>query len=186
MQGSTLLRQGAVTEIVGALSSGRTSLLLVCMRDVTRAGAVAALVDADGVFDPATAVAAGVDLARVLWVRCSGCRRTALRAADVLVRCPGFALVALDVGESPPRLSLAEAFRLRLAVRRTGAALVVLARRRVAGGSAVLAVETRRAALGWAGAGGTPTRLAGMGSRLQVLRKQGAPALPLERWWWVA
>lgn len=186
MQRSTLLRQGAITEIVGPLSSGRTSLLLASMRDVTRAGAVAALVDADGAFDPATAAAAGVDLARVLWVRCEGCRRAALHAVDLLVRCPGFALVALDVGESPPRLTLAQAFRLRLAVRRTGGALIVLGRRRIAGGSAVLAVEARRAELGWAGSGGAPTRLAGMGSRLQVLRKQGAPAPSPERRWWVA
>jgi hypothetical protein len=186
MQGSTLLRQGAITEIVGPLSSGRTSLLLACLRDVTRAGAAAALVDADAVFDAATAAGAGVDLARVLWVRCGGCRRAALRAADVLVRCPGFALVALDVGESPPRLTLAEAYRLRLAVRRTGTALVVLARRRIVGGSAALAVETRRLGLRWVGAGAAPTRLAGMGSRLQILRKQGAPSPPPARRWWVA
>jgi hypothetical protein len=184
MQGSTLLRQGAITEIVGPLSSGRTSLLASCLRGVTRSGAVAALVDADGVFDPATAARAGVDLARLLWVRCGGCRRTALRAADVLVRCPGFAMVGLDVGESPPCLTLGAAFRLRLAVRRSGTALVVLARRRIAGGSAALAVETRRAALGWAGAGVAPTRLAGMGSRLHVLRKQGAPPVAPDRRWW--
>lgn len=186
MQRSTLLRQGAITEIVGPLSSGRTSLLVASMRDVTRAGAVVALVDADGAFDPGAAAAAGVELARVLWVRCAGSRRAALRAVDLLVRCPGFALVVLDVGESAPRLTLAQAYRLRLAVRRTGAALVVLGCRRIAGGSAVLAVEARRAELGWAGPGAAPTRLAGMGSRLQVLRKQGAPAPPPQRRWWVA
>jgi RecA/RadA recombinase len=186
MRGSTLLRQGAITEIVGPLSSGRTSLLVACMRDVTRAGAVAALVDTDGAFDPATASAAGVDLSRLLWVRGGGSRRAALQAVDVLVRCPGFALVALDVGESAPRLTLAQAFRLRLAVRRSGSALVVLARRRIAGGSAALAVEARRTALGWAGAGAAPTRLAGMGSRLQILRKQGALVPTPERRWWVA
>jgi hypothetical protein len=95
-------------------------------------------------------------------------------------------MVGLDVGESPPRLTLGEAFRLRLAVRRSGTALVVLARRRIAGGSAALAVEARRAVLGWAGAGAAPTRLAGMGSRLHVLRKQGAPPVAPERRWWAA
>src|SRR2546430_3848868 len=125
-----LLRQGAVTEVVGPLCSGRTSLLAACLREVARAGGAAALIDADDAFDPVSAARAGVDLSRVLWVRCGGRRDAALRAADLLVRCPGFALVALDVGESPPRISLAQAFRLRLAVRRGGAALVVVARRR--------------------------------------------------------
>src|SRR5712664_350053 len=98
-----LLRQGAVTEIVGPLCSGRTSLLVACLGEVGRAGGAAALIDADDAFDPASAARAGVDLDRVLWVRCGGRRDAALRAADLLVRCPGFALVALDVGESPAR-----------------------------------------------------------------------------------
>jgi len=41
-----IVRPGAITEVVGRLSSGRTSLLLACLRDHTRAGAVVALVDA--------------------------------------------------------------------------------------------------------------------------------------------
>src|SRR3989338_5124693 len=84
---------GTITEIVGRLSSGRTSLLVACLGEVTGRGAVAALVDADGALDPASAARAGVDLARLLWVRCGGRRDVALRAADLLVRCPGFALV---------------------------------------------------------------------------------------------
>jgi RecA DNA recombination protein len=171
-----LLRQGAVTEIVGPLCSGRTSLLAACLREVAHAGGAAALIDADDAFDPASAARAGVDLRRVLWVRCGGRRDAALRAADLLVRCPGFALVALDVGESPPRISLAQAFRLRLAVRRGGAALVVVARRRVLGAGATLVVETRRRGLAWAGPRLTPTRLAGAETAFRVLRRQGAEA----------
>ena len=55
-----LLRQGAMTELVGPLSSGRTSLLMLCLRDVTRRGALAALVDTDHAFDATGAAAAGV------------------------------------------------------------------------------------------------------------------------------
>src|SRR5258708_16877321 len=69
-----LLRQGAVTEIVGPLCSGRTSLLVACLGEVGRAGGAAALIDADDAFDPASAARAGVDLDRVLWVRCGGGR----------------------------------------------------------------------------------------------------------------
>lgn len=179
-----LLRQGAVTEIVGPLCSGRTSLLAACLGEVARAGGAAALIDADDAFDPASAARAGVDLDRVLWVRCGGRRDAALRAADLLVRCPGFALIALDVGESPPRVSLAQAFRLRLAVRHGGAALLVVARRRILGAGAALAVETRRCGLAWAGPRLVPTRLTGVETRVSVLRRQGA-AMPGDGvvWW---
>jgi hypothetical protein len=170
-----LLRQGAITEIVGPLGSGRTSLVLGCLADATRDGGAAALVDGDDAFDPVTAAAAGVDLARTLWVRCGGRRDLALRAVDVLVRCPGFALVVLDVGESPPRLPLAAAFRWRLAARRAGVGLVVVGRRRVLGGGVTLAVSTDRHDVVWAGPAAAPTRLDGTRTRLTVLR-DGRPA----------
>jgi len=165
-----IVRPGAITEVVGRLSSGRTSLLMACLRDHTRAGAVVALVDADQAFDPASAARAGIDLRRLLWVRCGGRRDVALRATDLLVRCPGFALIGLDVGESPPRLPLAGAFRLKLAVRRSGSALLVVSARRITGAAAALALESARENLVWSGPGPTPTRLARMRSRLSVLR----------------
>ncbi|MGH7393182.1 MAG: hypothetical protein ACREM3_27565 [Candidatus Rokuibacteriota bacterium] len=170
---SMIVVRGDITEIVGTLSSGRSSVLVAGLRDVTRAGAVAALVDVDHAFDPVSAAAAGVDLRRLLWVRCDGRRDAALRAADLLARCPGFALVALDLGESPPRLPLTAAFRLRLAARRTGTALVVLASRRIAGAAAGLALETSRGVVQWTGPGRAPTRLARVETRLRVIRRRG-------------
>ncbi len=167
------LIRGGLTEIVGPLSSGRSSLLIAGLRDVTRTGAVAAIVDTDHAFDPASASAAGVDLRRLLWVRCDGRRAVALRAADLLTRCPGFALVALDLGESPPRLPLTAAFRLRFAARRTGTMLVVLASRRIAGAAAALALETSRGVVRWTGPGRVPTRLACVEIRAHVLRCRG-------------
>jgi len=171
-----IVSPGAITEVVGRLSSGRTSLLVACLRAHTRAGAVVALVDADQAFDPTSAVRAGVDLRRLLWVRCGSRRDVALRATDLLVRCPGFALIGLDVGESPPRLSLGDAFRLKLAVRRSGVALLILGARRITGAAATLVLESARETLAWSGPGPTPTRLARMRSRLNVLRGfTGAP-----------
>src|SRR5215510_11168797 len=183
---------GAITEVVGELSSGRTSLMLTCLRDVTIGGGTAALVDADAAFDPASAVRAGVVLSRLLWVRCGGRRDAALAATDVLVRCPGFALVVLDVGETPPRVTLGAAFRLRQAARRAGVAVLLVGRRRVAGAGATLAVRTSRDALAWVGSRRAPTRLAGMGTRVQVVRSQGASRVSSgvgdldERRWWTA
>ena len=81
--------RGEITEIVGRPSSGRTSLLVACLRDVAQSGETAALVDTEETFDPASAAQAGVDLRRLLWVRGGGRRDVALRAVDMLVRCPG-------------------------------------------------------------------------------------------------
>ena len=131
MRPAELVVEGRITEIFGRTSSGRTSLLVACLREVTRRGAMAALVDTDHVFDPRGAARAGVDLSRVLWIRCGRRTDRALRAADLLVRCPGFALVALDTGALTPRLSLAAAYRLKLAVGKTRTALVVVARHRL-------------------------------------------------------
>ncbi|MGH7356091.1 MAG: hypothetical protein ACRELS_16125, partial [Candidatus Rokuibacteriota bacterium] len=134
-------------------------------------------------------------LARVLWVRCDGRRDAALRAADLLARCPGFALVALDVGESPPRLTLAAAFRWKLAVRRAGASLLVVGRRRIMGSGASLVLDARRAGLAWSGPGLVPTRLDGVRTRLTVLRgpvppwspvSLGSIDAPSEPLWWSA
>jgi hypothetical protein len=182
-----LLRQGAMIELVGALSSGRTSVLTRCLSTVTRTGGLAALVDVDHVFDPRSAAEAGVDLRRVLWVRGEGRRRDALKAVDLLARCPGFVLVALDVGESPPRLSLAAAYRLRSAARRSRVTLLVVGARRVVGGAATLSVRTCRDGLAWVGPGSRSRRLAGMRTGLQVVRNQGARApVQSERVWWTA
>jgi hypothetical protein len=168
-----IVRPGAITEVVGRLSSGRTSLLLACLRDHTRAGAVVALVDADQAFDPGSAARAGIDLRRLLWVRCGGRRDVALRATDLLARCPGFALIGLDVGESPPRLPLAGAFRLKLAVRRSGAALLVVSARRITGAAATLA--QKGGSICMVGSA-QPPRAWRMRSRLSVLRTSRRPA----------
>ncbi len=63
--------RGGLTEICGPPSCGRTSLLLALLAEVTRRQEVCALVDGSDTFDPTAAAAAGVDLRRVLWVRCS-------------------------------------------------------------------------------------------------------------------
>ena len=65
------LPRGGLTEICGPASSGRTSVLLAVMSKMTGQGEVCALVDAGDCFDPKSAEAAGVELKRLLWVRCS-------------------------------------------------------------------------------------------------------------------
>ena len=142
--------------------------------EITRGGGAVAIVDVDDTFDVASAIYAGIDVGRLLWVRCGGRRDVALRAADLLVRCPGFALIVLDTGETPPRLTLTAAFRLKLAVRRTDTAFVIVGQRRIAGPSATVAIGVVRDGLEWSGPGPRPTRLASVWTTLHLLRPHGA------------
>src|SRR6185503_17051127 len=63
------LPRGQLSELTGACSSGRMTLLLQLMAAATRRGEIAALVDTLDCFDVASAAAAGVDLDRLLWIR---------------------------------------------------------------------------------------------------------------------
>jgi hypothetical protein len=63
------LPRGELSEIAGARSSGRTTLLLQVIAAATRRGEIAAFIDTFDRLDVASAVGAGVDLDRLLWVR---------------------------------------------------------------------------------------------------------------------
>jgi recombination protein RecA len=62
---------GAITEMTGPESSGRSSAALSFVSRFTRAGSVCAWIDVSDAFNPESAAAAGVDLSRLLWVRCA-------------------------------------------------------------------------------------------------------------------
>src|ERR1700678_3206694 len=61
---------GALSEVVGPECSGRTSLALAFVGSMTQAGKVCAWVDVSDTLHPESAAAIGVDLSRLLWVRC--------------------------------------------------------------------------------------------------------------------
>lgn len=64
------LTVGAVTELVGETCSGRKSVALSFLAQVTASEKVCAWIDASNTFNPASASAFGLDLRRLLWVRC--------------------------------------------------------------------------------------------------------------------
>src|SRR5918995_1845529 len=63
------LPRGELSEIAGAQSSGRTTLLLQTIAAATHRGEIAAVVDTFDRLDLASVIAAGIDLDRLLWVR---------------------------------------------------------------------------------------------------------------------
>ena len=64
------LPRGCLTEICGPASSGRTTLLLAALAAATQRGEFCAVVDASDALDPHSAAASGVELDRLLWIRC--------------------------------------------------------------------------------------------------------------------
>jgi hypothetical protein len=139
--------RGTLTEICGMESTGRTSLVFALLGQATQRGECCAWIDTGGDFDPASAVEAGVDLDRVLWVNCGGNAQHALKSTDLLIQAGGFGLVVLDMADTADaitrRIPLASWFRLRHAAERTGAALVAVERQINARSCSALQIEMR-------------------------------------------
>jgi hypothetical protein len=122
---------GAISEITGPVSSGRTSLALAFLAQRTSEDRVCAWIDASDSFDSESAAANGVALKQLLWVRCKNplpgpqssarpnfsrldfprpdlsrpdfsCLAQALRATDLLLQAGGFAALVLDLGSTAP------------------------------------------------------------------------------------
>jgi hypothetical protein len=129
---------GAISEIVGPECSGRTSLALAFVAGLTQAGQVCAWVDVSDTLHPESAAAIGVDLSRLLWVRCCAAKRKkswlrleqALRVADLLLQAGGFRCIVLDMGslqaEYALRVPLATWFRFRAAAERLQSNVLLL------------------------------------------------------------
>jgi len=165
---------GAVTEIYGPPSSGRTTLLLSALSQATAREEFCALVDVDDAFDPASAAAAGVALNRLLWIRCGGKAEHALKVTDLLVQGGGFGMVVMDLGDTPPetarRIPPASWFRFRHAVENSGAVLLVLEQGPYARSCAAQSLEMSRETVTWSGTAGCSQLLRGM--RLHVEQRK--------------
>ena len=137
------LRRGSLSEIVGAHSSGRTTVLLSLIAAATRRGEIAALIDTSDRFDVASAGAAGIDLSRLLWVRGHPAgaaggeavfERTvgrALKALNLVLQAGGFGVVAIDLVDVPAgtlqRMPPATWLRVQRAIEGSETACVMVA-----------------------------------------------------------
>ena len=150
--------RGQLSEIVGPRSSGRTSLLLQLVADATARGELVAVIDALDTLDVESAAAAGVDLARLLWVRghvvcnpglCGDLNQRALeqaiRAFTLVLQAGNFSLVALDVAEAPAqalrRLPFTTWMRLQRMVEGTQTACVLIGSQPMARSAAGLTLQ---------------------------------------------
>lgn len=147
------LPRGGLTEICGPPCSGRSTLLVSALAERTAHAEVCALVDGRDAFDPESAKAAGVELQKLLWVRCRNIDQV-FRATDLLLQGGGFGFVAVDLSDLPPEsvryIPLNAWFRLRRAVEDTSTILVVLEQEANAKPCASLVLQLHPEAAYWA------------------------------------
>src|SRR5215472_14440453 len=79
--------RGSVVELCGPASSGRTSLAFSLLAQATEQQEACAFVDVSDSLDPLSLAAAGVELPRLLWIRCgeSGGERRGLQPSSYFV-----------------------------------------------------------------------------------------------------
>lgn len=97
---------GALTELTGPESSGRTSLALSFLAGLTGEGRVCAWVDVSNALDPESAAAIGVDLDHLLWIRCGReAQQLALPGLEAALKIPENSLSSAAV---LPNVSIAD------------------------------------------------------------------------------
>ena len=87
-----------ISEIVGPECSGRTSLALSLVAGLTAEGKLCAWVDVSDTLSPASAAATGIELSRLLWVRCGEISRPPMPIAAMPV-------ISSPVGDALPTRS---------------------------------------------------------------------------------
>lgn len=140
--------RGRITEIVGTRSSGRASFMHSILAASTQLGEFAVLIDTNNSFDPCSAAAAGVELSKMIWIRCCANVEHAMRSADLVLHSGGFGVVALDLAEAAEsalnRIPQTTWFRWRRAVQSTPTVLAVIANRPLTKSCSALLIEMKR------------------------------------------
>ncbi|MFZ0733340.1 MAG: hypothetical protein WAM79_13515 [Candidatus Sulfotelmatobacter sp.] len=162
------LPRGCLTEICGPASSGRTTVLLAALAAATRRGEYCALIDASDALDAHSIAASGIDLDRLLWVRCgedSPARQSTkkgpskpdnanpaerrleqlLLATDLLLESGGFGMIVLDLADvtlqAARRIPLTTWFRFRRAVEHKPTILLAIEQHPIAGSCSSLQLQ---------------------------------------------
>ena len=154
--------RGQLSEIVGARSSGRASLLLSTLAAATARRELVALIDVLDMLDVTSAEEAGIDLGLLLWIRGSVrggwalCRDMNQRALDqaikaltLVLQAGNFGLVAFDAADAPShaieRLPFTTWLRLQRIIEGSQTACVLVGTTPIARSSAGLTVKLSRA-----------------------------------------
>jgi hypothetical protein len=184
---------GAITEIIGTPSSGKTSLLLSSLAAATHRGETCALVDTTDCLDLTSAVEAGIKLSKLLWVRCSGNVEHSFKVVDFLLHGGGFGLLVLDLGDVSTsytnRIISSWWYRFRHTLENTRTALVVVGQTPCARSAATQVLELTQDTSVWSVASARPGKPHVthahllLGSQLCVERRKPFSVSQQRIWW---
>jgi hypothetical protein len=149
--------KGKISEVAGEPSSGKTSVVFSTLSQATFRGEPIAYIDSFDVFDPLSAAQAGIELDRLLWVRCGASLEKASVAADIAIRSGSFGVVALDLAAPDEgrrhvgraRIPAHNWFRFKQALEGSKTALVAITLIPTAGSAAALVVNLQRTQTRW-------------------------------------
>src|SRR2546421_2136584 len=145
--------RGAITEIYGAASCGRTSILLSALAAATSSEETCALVDCSNTFDLSSAADAGVSFDRLLWVRGNHNLELAFKAVDLLLHGGGFGFIVLNLADMPAktlrRIVSTWWFRFRRAIENTPTVLAVATPVACVRSCAAMALELKNEGAVW-------------------------------------
>ena len=147
------LPRGALTEVFGPASSGRTSFMLSALAQATERQEVCALVDTNNAFDPKSASQAEIKFERLFWIRCANNLEYAFKSTDLLLQGGGFGLIVLDLGDvaarDAKRIISSWWYRFRRTLEATPTALLVIAEESCVRSCASLALELKQETWLW-------------------------------------
>ena len=169
------LPRGAISEIFGPSSSGRTSTMVSILAKATADDEVCALVDGHDAFDPKSAAAAGVELNRLLWVRCHKLDEV-LKSTDLLLQGGGFGRVVMDLTDLPlaqvRTIPLASWFRFQRTIEKTPTVLLVISPESIVKSAAALVLRMEMCVAEWS------TVLDGLSLNVEVIRSRRRGSRP--------
>src|SRR2546425_10746416 len=146
------LPRGAITEVFGPPSSGCTSTMISILAEATARDEVCALVDGNNAFDPKSAAAAGIELNRLLWIRCSKLEQV-LKTTDLLLQGGGFGRVVMDLTDLPASnvrsIPLVSWFRFQRTIENTPTMLVVMRSENIVKSAAALVLRMEKQDAQW-------------------------------------
>src|ERR1700755_1156146 len=151
------LLRGSLTEIVGKPATGKTSLTLMLLAGLTQKGEICAVVDVSNSFDPLSAVASGVVLENLLWIKCGENIEHAFKAIDYLIQAKNFGSIWLDLsGRTPTDLGFIPSsywYRFRTRIKDSGTLLISTSEHPLMGPASSQSYQLEKSEVVWAGSG---------------------------------
>ena len=156
------LPMGAISELTGSFSSGKTSVLFTLLSRATSEHLRVAYIDTFNTFDPCCARTAGIRLQQLLWIRfqrgsVSNRIKKSLKAADILARSQDFGVIVLDLETASDRTPEAVIqkvpfhcwFRIKKVLHQKKVAFLLLSNSSSAGSAANTVLALDRSSVRW-------------------------------------